>query len=640
MADLIAVYDRDGLAGFCEPALGERLGGSLPTADGGPWAELLRLPGGALVLLEGDQDRHTGLRRARGRAVTAREGVEWLLLQGRRLPEGLIEQAGLVDLTHAPPGPNPLGDEAAPSGGAADPAAVVPAASLPPARLSLPELTANLLAVHYSQELQANSPAQTPPVSAVVVQNVLTGEQVAFAAFRVAERLGLGQGEWSSRFAELERQVLSDFYDFVARHPDAVWLHWAMRQPRFGFEVLAQRALLRGLSPVDIPPHRKFDLSSHLKRAYGEEFAPHPRLPNAMRRNGLGGPELLDEDAAKAAWARGEHARLLVSLSCKVDAIADLYERVRAGTFEAGAVEERRPASREALPRDRGQVEALIGLARAHVGNWHELYRRARLLQLMQAEILARIADDTSPWQALRDAAAGGELAQLRGHADAYNELVQSDGARAVTCPSAELLRYLDIEALRNDDALADELQALQAEMPRHDLRHDHWQRVLEGMADAPEAPDSDFDAPVKERANHWRRQCEAAVAYYRRWRDAEIGHTRAFIDLLQEHLDGLTEDAPDAATSAPVPGVVLRGRDTGPIVRGKEKPPLTERAYNIVEALVRANRAGLTKDQLDQRSGHSEARKVLRQLRASDPDWEEVICMPGKAGQGGYRLR
>jgi hypothetical protein len=46
-----------------------------------------------------------------------------------------------------------------------------------------------------------------------------------------------------------------------------------------------------------------------------------------------------------------------------------------------------------------------------------------------------------------------------------------------------------------------------------------------------------------------------------------------------------------------------------------------------------------LTKDQLDAKSGHSEARKILKRLATSDPDWAAVIQMPGLPGRR-YRIQ
>jgi hypothetical protein len=98
--------------------------------------------------------------------------------------------------------------------------------------------------------------------------------------------------------------------------------------------------------------------------------------------------------------------------------------------------------------------------------------------------------------------------------------------------------------------------------------------------------------------------------------------------------------DGPPADVQEGTQRVVLRGRDEGPIVLGKEKPVLTDREYNVVKALLDAGDRGLTKDKLDEKSGHSEARKVLKAIRDADEDWAAVIQMPGKAGMGGYRIK
>jgi hypothetical protein len=100
------------------------------------------------------------------------------------------------------------------------------------------------------------------------------------------------------------------------------------------------------------------------------------------------------------------------------------------------------------------------------------------------------------------------------------------------------------------------------------------------------------------------------------------------------------TANGPVADVPEGMQRVVLRGRDEGPIVLGKEKQVLTDREYNVVKALLDAGDRGLTKDKLDDKSGHSESRKVLKALRNADEDWAAVIQMPGKAGRGGYRIK
>jgi hypothetical protein len=69
----------------------------------------------------------------------------------------------------------------------------------------------------------------------------------------------------------------------------------------------------------------------------------------------------------------------------------------------------------------------------------------------------------------------------------------------------------------------------------------------------------------------------------------------------------------------------------------GKEKPPLTVAQYDVVKALIEAGPRGLTKDELELKSGRGGARKTLR-LLLDDPDWSRVVAMAGKTGQR-YRI-
>ena len=84
---------------------------------------------------------------------------------------------------------------------------------------------------------------------------------------------------------------------------------------------------------------------------------------------------------------------------------------------------------------------------------------------------------------------------------------------------------------------------------------------------------------------------------------------------------------------------VILRSPTACPVVRGKEKRPLTTPQYNVVKALMDAGEHGLTGDELVNKSGHGGAVNVLKALARSDADWGAVISLPGRPG-GRYRLR
>jgi hypothetical protein len=169
----------------------------------------------------------------------------------------------------------------------------------------------------------------------------------------------------------------------------------------------------------------------------------------------------------------------------------------------------------------------------------------------MQIDVLRRILDSATPFRAFRLASEGGEIGQLRAHAEACNEFVQSEEVRKITCPDPGLLRYLDLPALRTHDQLADTLQDLQAEILRHDIRQAHWHAALEELAGRDELSDGDLDAPLRAKLLHWQLHCEANINYYRTWRDAEIELTRSFLDVLQRRLDTLADESPTAGPEA-----------------------------------------------------------------------------------------
>jgi hypothetical protein len=94
----------------------------------------------------------------------------------------------------------------------------------------------------------------------------------------------------------------------------------------------------------------------------------------------------------------------------------------------------------------------------------------------------------------------------------------------------------------------------------------------------------------------------------------------------------------PPAPAEPPSPRVVLSGPGKPPIVLGRKKPVLTPARYDVVQALLDAGEGGLGKDELDKKSRHTEARKILQALADSDADWASVIHFPGRKGMR-YRI-
>jgi hypothetical protein len=98
-----------------------------------------------------------------------------------------------------------------------------------------------------------------------------------------------------------------------------------------------------------------------------------------------------------------------------------------------------------------------------------------------------------------------------------------------------------------------------------------------------------------------------------------------------------ITPSAPAEMAPSP-PSVELKGQGKPPLVLGKERRVLTGPQYDVIQALLDAGSGGLNKDEVEDKSRHSDARKILKRLVDSDPAWAKVISFAGRTG-GRYHI-
>lgn len=115
---------------------------------------------------------------------------------------------------------------------------------------------------------------------------------------------------------------------------------------------------------------------------------------------------------------------------------------------------------------------------------------------------------------------------------------------------------------------------------------------------------------------------------------------------VLAQAMEGVTESPPvepgpggnpvGQTVAAPPPeAVVLGPTHREPVlVRNEPKTLRTRAQYDVLRVLLKAGKAGLTRDQLVTQSGHADPVNVLVRL-ARDLDWASVIHFPGPGGKG-----
>lgn len=196
------------------------------------------------------------------------------------------------------------------------------------------KVRSNAFAIHYACE----SFDQTHPrVFAIAARNLGTAATESFSIDKTAASLGVDLATATpSAIDRVERKMLDGFFAFVGRHQGHHWLHWNMRDAKFGFDAIEDRHRALKGKPAHIPAAQRFDLSSRLFDLYGDRHAPKAsRLQFIAAKNAITLTDFLDGPELGAAVSKRDHARVLRSTLRKADIlyeIADKAERAKLKT--------------------------------------------------------------------------------------------------------------------------------------------------------------------------------------------------------------------------------------------------------------------------------------------------------------------
>src|SRR5699024_11681334 len=97
----------------------------------------------------------------------------------------------------------------------------------------------HVLLVHYSCESFYDRPeGRTPRVTSIAVRNHATGYTESFSIHKVAEIKHVAFDDIENRYDELEKEMLSEFFEYLNQHKESIWVHWNMRDINYGFPAL------------------------------------------------------------------------------------------------------------------------------------------------------------------------------------------------------------------------------------------------------------------------------------------------------------------------------------------------------------------------------------------------------------------
>jgi hypothetical protein len=198
---------------------------------------------------------------------------------------------------------------------------------------------AGVHAIHYAcRSFHDAEQVATPRVTAIALHALDTGQTVAFSIQQEAETLGLGPDQVGENLDLLEKGLLQRFYSFVRHNRRSRYLHWNMRDARYGFAALEQRMRVLGGVPIAIPDDYRFDLARHMELIYGADYVQQrARLQALCALNGLAAAAALDGAAEARAFDEGRYRDVTGSALIKARMIAELAVRANDRTLKTDA---------------------------------------------------------------------------------------------------------------------------------------------------------------------------------------------------------------------------------------------------------------------------------------------------------------
>jgi hypothetical protein len=184
----------------------------------------------------------------------------------------------------------------------------------------LTENKSKILFIHYSCEnlTKENKELSLRITSIAVLFN--NGHILkSFSIHYTAEILHINRDDIEEKYAEIEKEMLSDFFKFIESQYDYIWLHWNMKNINYGFEALEHRyKVLTGNDAHHISEEKKYNLSELILSKYGKNCVDHPKMPNLMILNGGKPRDYLDGETEVDAFKEKEYLKMQKSTICKV----------------------------------------------------------------------------------------------------------------------------------------------------------------------------------------------------------------------------------------------------------------------------------------------------------------------------------
>jgi hypothetical protein len=177
----------------------------------------------------------------------------------------------------------------------------------------------------------------SPRVTSIVVMHLATEQTASFSTHAVAEELGIDRADLFQHLDQIERVLLTSFFEFVRDRRDRYWVHWNMRNITYGFEHIEHRyRVLTQIDPPSIPIERRLNLNDFLSKRYGSDYCSHPKMQCLMEKNGGIHRHFLTGKQEVEAF-RAEFIKMHNSTLCKVGFFKNVIHKLITGRLKTAS---------------------------------------------------------------------------------------------------------------------------------------------------------------------------------------------------------------------------------------------------------------------------------------------------------------
>lgn len=200
------------------------------------------------------------------------------------------------------------------------------------------EQSAITLVIHYSCESFYNkTDGKTPRITSIAVRNLASGQTDSFSIHQIAEEEHVDFDKIAAHYDDLEKKMLDRYFEFIRSRQHYNWVHWNMRDVKYGFAAIEHRYRVLGGTAIQISEDRKFDLSRALINLYGADYIGHPRLESLIALNKITAKDFMTGKQEADAFDNKEFVRLHQSTLKKVGILANIFERTSSQTLKTKA---------------------------------------------------------------------------------------------------------------------------------------------------------------------------------------------------------------------------------------------------------------------------------------------------------------